>query len=280
MATVDQVRRDNLALLFKEFGSWKALADAVGVSESQLSQWANGSADSKTGKPRGMRPESCRRIEAATKKPPGWMDAEHAGAAPQPPTASGGMTRTAMRAPRAVPVVGRARGGFPERVWGDGDQPVGITDEYALVATTDDNAFVCQVVGPSMVARYMPGEYALIEPNTAPEIEDDVLVRLETGETMLKRLLSRRGGVRLGSYADPAVLSYREDEITWMYYVAHPIPARRIKHRVDIDLSAQNDDDQIDDTRMAGTLVGGMSHFGQLDELGQPPQRRRKGESS
>ena len=145
------------------------------------------------------------------------------------------VARPAMRAPRAVPVVGRCQGGFPARTWGDGDQPIGVTDEYAMVATIDDNAFVCQVVGPSMVARYMPGEYALIEPNTAPEIEDDVLVRLHTGETMLKRLLSRRGGVRLGSYADPEVFSYREDEITWMYYVAHPIPARRIQHRMESD---------------------------------------------
>lgn len=83
-----------------------------------------------------------------------------------------------------------------------------------------------------MIPRYMPGEYALVEPGTEPEIEDDVLVRLATGQTLLKRLISRRGGIRLASYNSQEVMTFRTDEITWMYYVAHPIPARRIKHRI------------------------------------------------
>lgn len=77
----------------------------------------------------------------------------------------------------------------------------------------------------------MEGEYALVEPGTAPEIEDDVLVRLRNDGTMLKRLLGRRGGWRFGSYNETAVLNYRDDEVAWVYYVAHPVPARRIKQR-------------------------------------------------
>lgn len=82
-----------------------------------------------------------------------------------------------------------------------------------------------------MVPRFNPGEYALVEPGTEPEIEDDVLVRLVTGETMLKRLLSRRGGYRFGSYNDPEILSYQAEQVTWVYYVAHPVPSRKIKSR-------------------------------------------------
>lgn len=140
-----------------------------------------------------------------------------------------------MRNVRPVWVVGRTQGGMPERIWGDGDYPVGATEKYAEVSTADQHAFACRIVGDSMVPRYMPGEFALVEPSVAPELEDDVLVRLQTGETMLKRLLSRRGGVRLGSYNSQEVLTFDEDEITWMYYVAHPIPARRIKLRVDLE---------------------------------------------
>ena len=33
-----------------------------------------------------------------------------------------------------------------------------------------------------------------MEPGTDPDLEDDVLVRLQDGQTLLKRLLSRRGG--------------------------------------------------------------------------------------
>lgn len=133
---------------------------------------------------------------------------------------------------RQIPVVGRAQGGLPDRIWTDGDYPVGATDQYAEMASADPHAFLVPVVGTSMVPRFNPGEFALVEPGTEPELEDDVLVRLDTGETLIKRLLSRRQGVRLGSYNDPSVLAYDVKQITWMYYIAHPVPARKIKSRL------------------------------------------------
>jgi phage repressor protein C with HTH and peptisase S24 domain len=133
-----------------------------------------------------------------------------------------------------VPVVGQGSGGdMPERIWTDGDFPVGATNDYAEVASPDPHAFIIRVVGLSMLPRFNPGEYALVEPGTEPDLEDDVLVRLRNGQTMIKRLLSRRGGhVRLGSYNDPTVLTFEREEVTWMYYVAYPVPARKIKSRV------------------------------------------------
>jgi phage repressor protein C with HTH and peptisase S24 domain len=133
-----------------------------------------------------------------------------------------------------VPVVGQGAGGdMPERLWTDADFPVGATDEYAEVASSDPHAFIVRVVGASMIPKYSPGDFALVEPGTDPDLEDDVLVRLGNGQTMIKRLLSRRAGhVRLGSYNDPEVLSYEKEEVTWMYYVAYPVPARKIKSRV------------------------------------------------
>lgn len=134
---------------------------------------------------------------------------------------------------RVVWVVGRGAGGsMSERIWGDGGFPVGATDEYSEVATADPLAFLVQVVGTSMVPRYNPNEYALVEPGTDPAIDDDVLVRLTNGETMLKKLLSRSGGYRLGSYNSGEVLHYPETEISWVYYVAHPVPRRKIKQRM------------------------------------------------
>lgn len=133
---------------------------------------------------------------------------------------------------REVFVVGKGNGGLmPERIWTDGDYPVGATDECGEVATADPQAFLIGVEGVSMVPRYNPGEFALVEPGTEPDIEDDVLVRLSTGQTMLKRLLSRRGGWRFGSYNDQTVLHYSAGEVTWVYYVAHPVPRRKIKSR-------------------------------------------------
>ena len=133
---------------------------------------------------------------------------------------------------KEVPVVGKSSGGaMPERVWTDGDYPIGKTGECADIATNDPHAFLVAVDGPSMIPRYNPSEFALVEPGTEPEIEDDVLVRLASGETMIKRLLSRRGGWRFGSYNNSEVLHYTAEEVTWVYYVAHPVPRRKIKSR-------------------------------------------------
>lgn len=128
-------------------------------------------------------------------------------------------------------VVGKGSGGLPERIWTDGDHPVGMTDEYGEVASTDPHAFLTRVFGPSMIPVFNPGNFALVEPSTEPELEDDVLVRLRTGETIIKRLLSRRDGYRFGSYNDPQILHFAHEEVTWIYYIAHPVPRRKIKSR-------------------------------------------------
>lgn len=165
-------------------------------------------------------------IEKAFTLPRGWMDSIRSDLLRQ-----AGAKRA--YAANRVWVIGNGQGGLPDRIWTDGDYPVGTSDKYAEVATDDQHAFIVNVRGDSMIPRYQPGEYALVEPSTAPEIEDDVLVRLASGETMLKRLLSRRAGIRLGSYNSAEVITYSEEDITWIYYVSHPIPARKIKHWVE-----------------------------------------------
>lgn len=62
--------------------------------------------------------------------------------------------------------------------------------------------------------RFKMGEYALVEPNTEPDPEDDVFVRLVDGRTMIRRLLSRRGVVQLGSYGAPEVITVVPEDIS------------------------------------------------------------------
>lgn len=133
---------------------------------------------------------------------------------------------------KEIAVVGRGNGGaMPHVIWSDGDYPVGATGETAEIASSDPQAFVIEVEGPSMIPKYTPGDFALVEPNTAPDLEDDVLVRLKTGETMIKRLVSRRGGVSLSSYNDSVVLFFKAEDVDWMYYVPYPVPRKKIKSR-------------------------------------------------
>lgn len=84
MKPIEDIRRENLALLVQEYGSVNALANQVGRDPAQVSQWLNGSAHSVTGKRRGMRPESVRRIEDRCGKPSGWLDTDHSSAAVTP----------------------------------------------------------------------------------------------------------------------------------------------------------------------------------------------------
>lgn len=132
---------------------------------------------------------------------------------------------------KKVWVVGKGQGGMAERIWTDGGYPVGITDEYAEINSSDPHAFLVRVEGSSMYPKFEEGNFALVEPETEPELEDCVLVRLKSGQTMIKRLLSRRSGYKLGSYNDPVIHEFSRDEVTWCYYIAHEVPRRRIKSR-------------------------------------------------
>lgn len=133
--------------------------------------------------------------------------------------------------PRRVWVVGKGAGGLAERVWDDGDYPVGATEDFGEITSPDPQAFLVRVEGASMWPKYEPGNFALVEPNTPPEVEDVVLVRLTTGETMIKRLLSQRNGYVFGSFNEQVRLEYPPEAISWMYYVAHEVPRKRIKSR-------------------------------------------------
>lgn len=77
MKMIDDIRRENMAKLVEEFDSVTALSARLERSESQVSQWLNGSIHSETGKRRGMRADTARYIESKCGKKPGWLDIDH-----------------------------------------------------------------------------------------------------------------------------------------------------------------------------------------------------------
>lgn len=74
MDLIEDIRRARLQELIKEYGSVAALAQRLDRQPAQVSQWKNASIDAKSRKPRYMKSETARRIEALTGKPDGWMD--------------------------------------------------------------------------------------------------------------------------------------------------------------------------------------------------------------
>lgn len=77
MRDIDEIRRDNLRQLEDELGGPSAAAKQLEMSVAQFANLRDGAKDSKTGKPRGMRKETARRIEQAGSKPVGWLDQDH-----------------------------------------------------------------------------------------------------------------------------------------------------------------------------------------------------------
>lgn len=72
---IDEVRRRAMAMLeIDAGGSATAAAKRVGMTYTQWANLRSGAQDSKTGKKRGMRKETARRIERAFGKPEGWLD--------------------------------------------------------------------------------------------------------------------------------------------------------------------------------------------------------------
>lgn len=131
-----------------------------------------------------------------------------------------------------TPVVGKSMGGLPERIFTDEGRGIESYDEYAEIFTNDPQRFIVRVEGNSMYPKYTHGAYALVEPNTEPEIEDDVLIRTQSHGVMLKRLLSKRDGIVLGSYNEKEIYTIEQKDIYWMYYVAYPVPSKKIKNRM------------------------------------------------
>jgi len=74
MNTVEDNRRKRLALLEREFGTQAVLAEKIGKSPAQVSQWKNASRYSGSEKRRAMDRHTARHIEKMTGKPEGWMD--------------------------------------------------------------------------------------------------------------------------------------------------------------------------------------------------------------
>lgn len=110
--------------------------------------------------------------------------------------------------------------------YGHAQDPTAWRD--AVFVMPDEKAFLWRVADGTMAPRYQQGEYALVEPSLEPDIEDDVLVVLKNGDARLCRLTSKRGGMRVGSFASHETRTYDESDIAYLFYVSHPVPARKV----------------------------------------------------
>lgn len=218
---IEEIYRERLKMLVNEFGSQTKLADKIGKSSPQVSQWISASKDSKTGKPRAMSRATARHIEAMCGKPDGWMDqpvpAHHeqanATAAPE------------LRAPVLVPVVGHVKGG-DDGYLEEMQFPVGSGEGYVEYWTRSQGAYALRIKGDSMHPRYRAGEFVVVTPHVEALPGQDVVVKLVNGKKLLKQLNWVRDGelqlLSINNHYGPLTLTLTEIES--IHRVAGSVP--------------------------------------------------------
>lgn len=231
MKSIDDIRRGNLAFLAKENGGTSGLAAKLEKDPSQISQWINASKDSKTGKPRGMRRQSCKEIEDKLELGEGWMDRDHSFQAPsdiRPAIADvhfNAEVHGALDRQRYVAIVGTGQGGADGYISID-DYPPGQGDGQILSNSTDKAAYAIRVRGDSMRPRIRSGEYVIAEPSFEAQSGQDVVVRLKDGKAMVKELLFIADDeVRLGSVNDDVPpITVARDQIESIHRIGAIVP--------------------------------------------------------
>ncbi|MDK6079678.1 LexA family protein [Massilia varians] len=189
MKILEVIHKENLRLLAEELGGVAAAAAKVGCSASQYSQWMNGSTHSATGKPRGMRSSSARRIEQAAGKPAGWMDQSHSDEAPAAQPFDENVI-PAHPGFRPIPVISSVQAGALR----DMDSPYPPGAGYAYEYTDQDLSewgFALDVEGFSMLPEFRPGDRIIVDPELAPNPGDFVIARNGSEQATFKKYRPR-----------------------------------------------------------------------------------------
>ena len=132
---------------------------------------------------------------------------------------------------KEVPIVGTAEGG-PDAQWEELGYPVGYGEEYLDAPSRDNNAYSLLVSGTSMSPRMKPGEAILVEPNHSVQPGDEVVVRLNSGEVMVKELTYTRGSkIALDSVSDHERIVVDKKDVALMHYVAGVFRVGSIRQR-------------------------------------------------
>lgn len=191
------------------------LGDRIGVGKSSVSQWENGFAKKidgvnmvKAAKALGVNPDWLATGKGLKYKAPLFQSNAHE---------SPNLGEFSF-----VPVVGSAQLGDNGH-WSDLEYPAGHGDGYIRYPTKDPNAYALRCHGDSMKPRIKHGEFVIVEPNSAPQNGDEVLVRTNDDRVMVKTFLYKREGrvhlISINEAHPPQSIAFEDIE------VIHPVVA-------------------------------------------------------
>lgn len=224
-----EIRYLNARALIDRSGGVSAFAKKIDREQPQVSSFAGENPI------KGIGARMARHIEACFGLASGWMDAAHfdewsndAMTAVQHQQMSKlhetyevSEQQKTYSPWTSIPVVGTAQLGT-QGYWDESQHPVGFGDGSIAWLTNDHNAYALKCVGDSMSPRIRHGEYVIIEPNHPVISGDEVLVKTEDGQSMIKVFLyERENRVHLDSVNNQyEQMVIARDRITKFHYVA------------------------------------------------------------
>lgn len=214
-----EIRRRNLRQLIAEQGTATSLADKAQTSAAYISQILSPKTKAFVGD------ALARKLEAATKKPHGWMDTLHyeIGSAGEQATRQtlDDYAVEARERGALVPVTATVEQG-PEGYLDETARSSGPDGGCLEFSTKDREAYALRIRANSMRPRIKSGEFVIVEPNIEAQSGDDVVVRCADGRRMVRELLYIRDGeIALGSVNNasrPITMSLTEIEA--IHYIA------------------------------------------------------------
>lgn len=227
---IKEIRHKNLEfLLEKHCGKSQAdLGRKTGLGPAYTYQLVS--------KRRPMGDRTARKIEKAFELSRGWMDSLHSarvehGESPDRDSKTPSFSHPGS--PRKeIPVVGTTQGG-PDRHWEELGYPTGWGDEYAVIESDDPHAYILRVEGDSMSPRVNEGDYVLVEPSIEAQPGDTVVVRMVSGEVVLKYFRADYGEeIALESHNHGFTMkTVRKADIVFIHPVSGTLYRRKIKKR-------------------------------------------------
>lgn len=199
-----------------------ALARACGVAPSSVTSWLNGET-------KNLKVDNLARAAKALGVDLTWLTTG-AGEMYTNNNSGGARGGEPVRS-LLVPIVGNTQAG-PGREWLELGHPAGHGDEFFELMCPDPNAYGLIVKGDSMHPRYREGEAICVAPNLPAAPGDCVVVRLVSGETMLKELAAKNGKRYAFDSINPKYerIMLEESEIEWMHYVYAGLPMSAIRY--------------------------------------------------
>lgn len=204
MKTIEDIRRRNLADLALAYGGSAKLSKVIGKSQSQVSQWLNASLNSATGRPRAVSSDSCRQIEEATGRHPGWMDTDHSD---DPSHKRSPVDKELARIAYSnlptmseIPVVkikvNATRSDFDREQESDQRRPLVMGVRHSWMTSHGVSAqqlAAMQVVDDSMQSSLHKGDMVLIDTLDIEPKDGDVFVVEYEGQILIRRIVRDAG---------------------------------------------------------------------------------------